>query len=288
MVWTAALVLAGGCAGVQSAVPGAADLSRAVAPARAGVTAGSAGAIRAAGDPAMPPLIDIPSPNHNDRPAGTAIDAVVWHHTASRADARATARFFANPAAQVSSHYIVDRAGEVVRCVADARRAWHAGPSSLDGRRNVNDFSLGIEICNVGDSLEPYPNAQIDQVIVLTAHLLRRHGIPALRITRHRDVAVPAGSKIDTSDNFPWDHAIAGVKAVLAGQPIPPRAEPQAPPGYDPARRTHEVHPGETWESIADLVLDNPARGREIRLHNGGGDRPRAGSRVRIPVDFGL
>lgn len=50
---------------------------------------------------------------------------------------------------QVSSHFVIDRNGVVYQCVPDTAKAWHAGGSimpSPDDRRNVNDFSIGIEL----------------------------------------------------------------------------------------------------------------------------------------------
>jgi N-acetylmuramoyl-L-alanine amidase/AmpD protein len=49
----------------------------------------------------------------------------------------------------VAPHYLIDRKGVVYRLVEDKNVAYHAGVSkTADGRKNVNDFSLGIEIMN--------------------------------------------------------------------------------------------------------------------------------------------
>ena len=49
----------------------------------------------------------------------------------------------------VAPHYLIDRKGVVYRLVEDKNIAYHAGVSKTpDGRKNVNDFSLGIEIMN--------------------------------------------------------------------------------------------------------------------------------------------
>jgi N-acetyl-anhydromuramyl-L-alanine amidase AmpD len=49
----------------------------------------------------------------------------------------------------VAPHYLIDRKGVVYRLVADKNTAYHAGKSQVpDGRENVNDFSIGIEIMN--------------------------------------------------------------------------------------------------------------------------------------------
>jgi N-acetyl-anhydromuramyl-L-alanine amidase AmpD len=162
----------------------------------------------------LPVIETVWSPNFNER-NGAGISAIVLHHTASSGNALAIARFFQKRQAKVSSHYIVDRDGSIVRCVPDDKRAWHAGPSQFAGTGNVNDFSLGIEICNRGDGIEPYPPAQVAAVTRLVANLAARYHIPMGRVTRHRDVALPRGIKIDPSDNFDFDVVVASARRLL-------------------------------------------------------------------------
>ncbi len=163
---------------------------------------------------ALPAMATCLSPNFNSR-RGIGISAIVLHHTASAAGAMAIARYFQSPRAMVSAHYIVDRDGTIVRCVPDEQRAWHAGPSQFGGTANVNDFSLGIEICNKGDNIEPYPPAQVAAVTRLVAQLADRYRISLDRVTRHRDVALPHGIKIDPSDNFDFDGVVASARHLL-------------------------------------------------------------------------
>jgi N-acetyl-anhydromuramyl-L-alanine amidase AmpD len=47
----------------------------------------------------------------------------------------------------VSAHYIIGRDGTIYRLVREQDIAYHAGVSKVpDGRMNVNDFSIGIEV----------------------------------------------------------------------------------------------------------------------------------------------
>jgi len=47
----------------------------------------------------------------------------------------------------VSSHYLITRDGVIYRLVVDRNIAYHAGRSKMpDGRTNINDFSIGIEL----------------------------------------------------------------------------------------------------------------------------------------------
>jgi N-acetylmuramoyl-L-alanine amidase len=219
---------------------------------------------------AAPKVIEMPSPNQDER-GGKAIDTIVLHHTAMPSSAVDVGKFFQDPKRKVSAHYTVDRDGTIVRSVADGKRAWHAGASQFQGRSDVNAFSIGIEICNVGDGVEPYPAAQVQAVIKLSAWLAKTHqvAIPA-NLTRHRDVAIPAGRKHDTSDNF--DHVYVGraIQAMLAGRTPAAYTTAKAPVGYDPMTLTVTVKPGDTWASISDELYDTPNLADELRRRNAG------------------
>jgi N-acetyl-anhydromuramyl-L-alanine amidase AmpD len=232
----------------------------------------------------LPDVVQMPSPNFNQRPDNAKISTIVLHHTAMAGDARAVARFFANPKAGVSSHYVVDRSGELVQPVADNLRSWHAGKSQFNGVGNVNDFSIGIEICNLGDSLEPYSDAQYDGIIRLVAWLAQTYQIPLSNITRHRDIAIPSGRKIDTSNNFSVQRVRDGAQALLNGTYQPPsQTNPVAPPDL-PAFRTVIVESGQkTLQDIADIHLDNANRWVEIQALNPGLGELKPGQKVKIP-----
>jgi N-acetyl-anhydromuramyl-L-alanine amidase AmpD len=150
-----------------------------------------------------PHALQMPSPNFGDRPAHTKIDTIVLHHTATGGTAQDTARFFHNPAVQVSSHYVVGKDGTIVQCVADGKRAWHAGSSDFHGREDVNDFSLGIEIVNRGDNKDPYTDKQYNALADLVAWMMQKYKIPMDRITGHKNVSHEG--KIDPSNNFDWN-----------------------------------------------------------------------------------
>lgn len=136
-----------------------------------------------------------PSPNFNNRPEGAAIDTVIIHATVvnSLAD---TIDIFGDPESQVSAHYTIDRDGKVAAHVAENFRAWHAGESLMpDGRTGVNDFSIGIELVNLNDGYDPYPDEQIYALNTLLAGIVNRH--PIKFILPHHQVAYPPGRKSD-------------------------------------------------------------------------------------------
>ena len=94
-------------------------------------------------------FVSCPSPNHDERPAGTPVDILVLHYTGMRTADEALARL-CDPEAKVSAHYTIGRDGRIFSHVPEDRRAWHAGLSFWAGERNVNARSIGIELVNPG------------------------------------------------------------------------------------------------------------------------------------------
>lgn len=90
---------------------------------------------------------------------------------------------------EVSSHYIIDRQGEVWQTVPEHKMAWHAGESKMpfpdDQRTRVNDFSLGVELIASEDSL--ITGAQYSSLGELVIDISRRHALTA--IVSHSQIA---------------------------------------------------------------------------------------------------
>ncbi len=174
----------------------------------------------------MPPMLDLPSPNHDVRSA--AVRFVVLHYTGMVSGEAALERL-RDPAAKVSAHYVVGEAGEVWRLVAEDRRAWHAGVSRWQDWHSLNDVSIGIEIVNPGHEwgLTDYPAAQIAALLDLLRGARARHGLDAAAFLGHSDVA-PA-RKDDPGELFPWRHLARhgfGLwpEATAPARPAPDRA----------------------------------------------------------------
>lgn len=151
------------------------------------------------------------SPNFDARPQGAPIDHLVLHYTGMRSAAAAIARL-CDPAAKVSSHYVVDTDGTIVALVAERDRAWHAGVSFWRGVRTLNDRSIGVEIVNPGHEwgYVAYPAVQIAAVIGLCQGILERHPILPCNVVGHSDIA--PDRKQDPGELFPWPElAAAGV-----------------------------------------------------------------------------
>ena len=98
----------------------------------------------------------------------------------------------------VAAHYLIDRSGTIYQLVKDENIAYHAGVSQVpDGRKNVNDFSIGVEIINTLDG--KYTDEQYAAVRKLIASLKGKYEIQY--VLGHDDIA--PGRKTDPW-NFDW------------------------------------------------------------------------------------
>ena len=151
----------------------------------------------------MREITESPSPNHNARPAGKAIDILLIHYTGMR-DGDAALQRLRDPAAKVSSHYLIEEDGKIHRLVDESRRAWHAGAGYWAGERDINAVSIGIELVNPGhdNGYRAFPQPQMAALIELGRAILARHPIPPSRVLGHSDIAPTR--KIDPGELFDW------------------------------------------------------------------------------------
>ncbi|MGL4998370.1 MAG: N-acetylmuramoyl-L-alanine amidase [Cetobacterium sp.] len=156
------------------------------------------------------------SKSYNER-----VRFVILHYTALNDERSITALTKNN----VSSHYLVTQKREdsVYSLVPDTKRAWHAGISSFDGYKNLNDNSIGIEISNLGYSsankqnssnlkdgivdttmFYPYNDAQVFKIGMLLKELTTKYKINPKYILGHSDISPTR--KFDPGPKFPWKY----------------------------------------------------------------------------------
>jgi N-acetylmuramoyl-L-alanine amidase len=104
-------------------------------------------------------------------------------------------------------HYMIDRGGRVVSSVPEDRVAHHV--------LTFSERSIGIELVNDGDGLDPYPEPQLEALVGLVRGLARRHGIVAGNVKRHSDLdrsllpcAPHRRRKVDPGDAFPLEQIL--------------------------------------------------------------------------------
>lgn len=180
--------------------------------------------------PPLPPveLAPLPYEAKLEPRALSQIDLVVIHctETPTLASAREFGEkiLYTGSGTGNSGHYYIDRDGRIVLYVRPDRIAHHV--------RGYNPRSIGIELVNTGryphwrDSRrqamdEAYPEAQIQALIALLAHLREQH--PGIRyIAGHEDldtaqepaeddVNVLVPRKRDPGPLFPWERVMGTV-----------------------------------------------------------------------------
>jgi len=146
-------------------------------------------------------IIEAPSPNFDER--DQAISVVVIHYTGMR-DAASAIDWLRNPASRVSAHYLIAEDGQVLRMVAEDKRAWHAGLSYWRGMRALNAHSVGIEIVNPGHEFgyRPFTIHQMNALLPLLAGIVARHQVAPANVVGHSDVA--PSRKQDPGELFDW------------------------------------------------------------------------------------
>lgn len=156
------------------------------------------------------------SPFYNDRP-DVPVDMLVIHNISLPCgqygtpfifdlfngclDCSAHESFSDLAGMQVSAHFFIDRCGCVTQFVSTDKRAWHAGVSEFNGRKNINDCSIGIELEGTDDT--PFTDAQYASLADLTNRLMQEYPISYGNIVGHSDVA--PGRKTDPGKYFDWD-----------------------------------------------------------------------------------
>ena len=146
-------------------------------------------------------FIEAPSPNFDARALPVTI--IVLHYTGMTSGEAAIERL-RDPAAKVSSHYVVDEEGGILRLVGEEHRAWHAGASHWREIDDINSASIGIEIVNPGHEhgYRAFPEVQVEAVILLVADIKARHAITRGNVVGHSDIAPTR--KRDPGELFPW------------------------------------------------------------------------------------
>lgn len=107
-----------------------------------------------------------------------------------------------DPNAKVSCHYLIAKNGKVYQLVPDNLRASHAGQSFWRSKEALNDYSIGIELDNIGT--EPFTDVQMTNLLQLCKSLLKKFPIEQRNIVAHADIA--PHRKVDPNYFFNWKY----------------------------------------------------------------------------------
>ena len=148
----------------------------------------------------------IPSPNYNKEKRGPkTIKFIIIHYTGMQSERESIERLTSSRS-QVSCHYLINRSGKILKMVEDENIAWHAGKSLWGNYKNLNKNSIGIELVNRGHQYgyQNYTKKQINKLVLLCKHLIKKYKIKRRLILGHSDIAPLR--KIDPGEKFPWKY----------------------------------------------------------------------------------
>jgi AmpD protein len=154
------------------------------------------------------------SPNFGPRPQDAHVDLVVLHSISlppgeyggpqveqlftNTLDWNAHPYFKGIEGLQVSSHFFIQRGGELWQFVSCDDRAWHAGVSSYRGREDCNNDSIGIELEGLEGNL--FTDAQYETLQTLIPALQAQY--PVVHVAGHEHIA--PGRKGDPGAGMDW------------------------------------------------------------------------------------
>lgn len=170
---------------------------------------------------------------HSSGTGNLPINRIVIHYTAGNDGygAQGTARYFRDPNASGSAHYITD-SDESIQCAHDNVVCWHAPP---------NTHSLGIEMeCSGANGAKGHwvlasHIAMMHRTALLTAQKCLQYGVPVVKLSvadlragkrgvcGHVDVSLAFGQSTHTDPGpyFPWVQFMGWVHEEYAALTTP-------------------------------------------------------------------
>ncbi|MEQ9115535.1 MAG: N-acetylmuramoyl-L-alanine amidase [Rickettsiales bacterium] len=139
---------------------------------------------------------------YSDR-SSKVIDSFVFHSTELTFE-ESLKMLMGKTDREVSSHYLIDLAGEVFQLVDPMKKAWHAGESFWRGRKGLNEYSIGFELVDTDEkgNQSKFTNKQMNALEGLCKDLMKRFNIDQRNIVAHSDIAPQR--KQDPGENFDW------------------------------------------------------------------------------------
>ena len=144
------------------------------------------------------------SPNFSmKRNSKKSVKFVIIHYTGMQSEIESINRL-KDKNSLVSCHYLINRAGKVTLIVPENKVAWHAGKSKWKNFKDLNKYSIGIELVNKGHKFgyQNFTNLQIKCLIHICKRLKKKYNIKSSNFLGHSDIAPLR--KIDPGEKFPW------------------------------------------------------------------------------------
>ena len=113
-----------------------------------------------------PPLTYLPNRNFSSREETPSV--IVLQDTEDT-NLKRVLRLFRSRAFGNNAHFTIAKDGKIYQTAPLNTNAGHAGKSIFNGRKRVNDFSIGIELVNKGDGKDPFTDSQYASLSRLVA-----------------------------------------------------------------------------------------------------------------------
>ena len=139
--------------------------------------------------------------NYSPRKKNKIVKYIIIHYTGMKTLKSAYSKLN-NPSSDVSCHYLVSRSGKIYNLMCLNFKAWHAGKSQWGNIKNLNDYSVGIELENKGHDYgyKNFSNNQYTSLKKLLNFLKKNLQINEIDIIFHSDIS--PNRKKDPGEKF--------------------------------------------------------------------------------------
>jgi N-acetyl-anhydromuramyl-L-alanine amidase AmpD len=150
-------------------------------------------------------IVELPKTNFDERKVSTpnkqanciCPEAIIMHH--SDGSYLGGVEWIADPVSKVSYHVLIARDGRRTVFCNDTDRAWHAGVSSWQGRRDCNSWSLGVS-WEGNTYTTPLGEDAMASAIEYIVPRMKKWHIPLDMILTHQQVAPKRKNDISPGD----------------------------------------------------------------------------------------
>ena len=139
--------------------------------------------------------------NYNFRKKNKIVKYIVIHYTGMKSLKEAYLRLNSFNS-EVSTHYLISKKGIIYNLLCPRLKAWHAGKSRWKNNKNINDYSIGIELENKGHEYgyENFSKKQYQSTKQLINFLSTNFYIKCNNVIFHSDIS--PNRKKDPGEKF--------------------------------------------------------------------------------------
>lgn len=189
------------------------------------------------------------SPRNRERPIRPRTDFIILHTTESLKKG-ALRKVYANG----ETHFFLDRNGHVYRIIRSTKIAFHAGRSMWEGKTNLDNYSIGIEVAGYHNG--DITLAQYRALKELLSQLQAIYNIPDERVLTHSMIAYSAPNRWHRKSH----RGRKRCGMLFARQSVRRRLELIKQPLYDPDVKAGRLVVGDSYLAS---VLYGSAREQE-------------------------